>query len=110
MTVSDIIRDIYSVSAIGLWGVLAGILVRYGKPALALGVDLVAALTRMSDSMKTSAADSTTAREATARIESACERIEHDVREVRVLLAGRATLVSVPEAPDSEPHPRRKAR
>lgn len=87
MTASDMIRDIYSVSAITLWGALFAVLWRHGPRTLALAVDMIAAITRMSVAMERVAADAQIGREATARIEAACERIEADVSALRELLA-----------------------
>lgn len=87
MSASDIIRDVYSVSAIGVWFGLFVLLLKYGRPGLTIIVDLTKAITRASIAMESTATDAGLTREATVRIESACARIETIAQEVRTMLA-----------------------
>lgn len=90
--VSEAVRGIYSITLLGF----ALALLRYGKPALALGWALAAAITSAKDAILSSAKDAATSREqgaatlaATVRIEAGQARIEHDL----AVLTGRAAPV-----------------
>ncbi len=55
--VFEIVRVLYSGSAIGLWGVITVLALRFGGPALATAAELAQAITRMSVAIERGAAD-----------------------------------------------------
>lgn len=79
---------------IALWVVLVGVLLRFGRPALAAAIELTQAITRASDALRSIAADAGASREAVMRVEAATVRME---TKLDLLLQQGA------RAPDSKP-------
>lgn len=98
----EMIRVVYSFSAIVVWAGILGVVVRYGPRVIALVVAMTAAITKMSSAMERAADDAQIGRETTDRIEDACRRIEQDTRVLRELLATHVGKTDHQDQPESK--------